>query len=170
MALWMCRAQNRRRFPRKIFPLCKFLQSKSQLPFKMQIYSMKLKKRLEASGVGYGDVSREAWSKILRNQPRIGFIATPPTTRSNHILKLSRPISPKPLKLAILLLGVTDLTISMPSQGARANHWRDPPEKICDLRIMNSGGDQSCNRIIRPIKRRVGKRTPLQRISTTRST
>ena len=35
-------------------------------------------KALESSKVVYGEVSREAWSKILHNQPRIGYLATPP--------------------------------------------------------------------------------------------
>lgn len=34
-------------------------------------------KALEAAKIGYGEISREAWGKILRNQPRIGYIATP---------------------------------------------------------------------------------------------
>jgi GAF domain-containing protein len=37
-------------------------------------------KALQASRDVYGDVSREAWKKVLRNQPRIGYIATPAGT------------------------------------------------------------------------------------------
>jgi GAF domain-containing protein len=37
-------------------------------------------KALQASREVFGDVSREAWKKVLRNQPRIGYIATPSGT------------------------------------------------------------------------------------------
>lgn len=37
-------------------------------------------KALQASREVYGDVSRDAWKKVLRNQPRIGYIATPSGT------------------------------------------------------------------------------------------
>lgn len=37
-------------------------------------------KALETARLAYGELSREAWSRILRNQPRVGFIATPPAT------------------------------------------------------------------------------------------
>ncbi len=41
-------------------------------------------KALQASREVFGDVSREAWKKVLRNQPRIGYIATPSgTTQMN---------------------------------------------------------------------------------------
>jgi GAF domain-containing protein len=41
-------------------------------------------KALEAARQGYGEASRDAWGKILRNQPRIGYIATPPGTTETH--------------------------------------------------------------------------------------
>jgi GAF domain-containing protein len=40
-------------------------------------------KALQASREVYGDVSREAWKKVLRNQPRIGYIATPDHYRAD---------------------------------------------------------------------------------------
>lgn len=45
-------------------------------------------KALEAARIGYGELSREAWSKILQDQERIGFLATPPATiqvYSDHV-------------------------------------------------------------------------------------
>ena len=37
-------------------------------------------KALEASKAIYGNISREAWGKILRTEPLISFLATPPVT------------------------------------------------------------------------------------------
>lgn len=37
-------------------------------------------KALESARLAYGELTREAWSRILRNQPQVGFIATPPAT------------------------------------------------------------------------------------------
>ena len=37
-------------------------------------------KALEAARLTYGQLSREAWGKILRNQPKIGYLATTPAT------------------------------------------------------------------------------------------
>lgn len=37
-------------------------------------------KTLESARLAYGELTREAWSRILRNQPQVGFIATPPAT------------------------------------------------------------------------------------------
>ncbi len=70
-------------------------------------------KALEASRLSYGDVSREAWSKILRNQPRIGFIATPPTTVQVHSEVLEANLA-KAIETGDLIIGSDGLTISMP--------------------------------------------------------
>lgn len=35
---------------------------------------------LETARVLYGEASRDAWSKIIRSEPRIGYVATPPAT------------------------------------------------------------------------------------------
>lgn len=72
-----------------------------------------IEKALEASRVGYGDVSREAWSKILRNQPRIGFIATPPVTLQTHSESLEPNLS-KAFETGDLIIGNDNLTISIP--------------------------------------------------------
>lgn len=37
-------------------------------------------KALETSRLLYGEASRDAWSKIIRSQPRIAYVATPPAT------------------------------------------------------------------------------------------
>lgn len=37
-------------------------------------------KALETARATYGQMSREAWNKILRNQAKIGYLATPPAT------------------------------------------------------------------------------------------
>jgi len=68
---------------------------------------------VEAARFAYGDVSRDAWSKILSNQPRIGYIATQPTT-----LKLigaeMEPSLAKALDTGDIILGPDGLTISVP--------------------------------------------------------
>lgn len=70
-------------------------------------------KALEAARVGYGEVSREAWSKILRNQPRIGYIATQPATVETHEDKVE-PSLTKAFETGDLILGADGLTISVP--------------------------------------------------------
>ena len=70
-------------------------------------------KALETSRRSYGDVSREAWSKILRNQPRIGFLATPPTTVQIHSEILEVNLA-KAIETGDLIIGSDGLTISMP--------------------------------------------------------
>ena len=70
-------------------------------------------KALETSRMSYGEVSREAWSKILRNQPRIGFLATPPTTVQIHSENLEANLA-KAFETGDLIIGSDGLTISMP--------------------------------------------------------
>jgi GAF domain-containing protein/HAMP domain-containing protein len=70
-------------------------------------------KALEASRMSYGNVSRDAWSKILRNQPRIGFLATPPTTVQVHSETLEVNLA-KAIETGDLIIGSDGLTISMP--------------------------------------------------------
>lgn len=70
-------------------------------------------KALEAARVTYGQLSREAWSKILRNQARIGFIATPPITIQIQEPNLEPSIA-KAIETGDLILGSDGLTISVP--------------------------------------------------------
>jgi GAF domain-containing protein len=70
-------------------------------------------KALEASRVTYGEISREAWSKILRNQPRIGFIATPPATVQTYSEKME-PNLTKAFESGGLVIGEDKMTISLP--------------------------------------------------------
>ncbi|MDO9303233.1 MAG: GAF domain-containing protein [Anaerolineales bacterium] len=70
-------------------------------------------KALETSRISYGEVSRGAWSKILRNQPRIGFLATPPTTVQIHSDILEVNLA-KAFETGDLIIGSDGLTISMP--------------------------------------------------------
>lgn len=70
-------------------------------------------KALEASRVTYGEKSREAWSKILRSQPRIGFIATPPATVQTHSEKMD-PALAKAFETGGLVTDEDKLTISLP--------------------------------------------------------
>jgi GAF domain-containing protein/methyl-accepting chemotaxis protein len=68
---------------------------------------------VEASRLAYGEVSREAWSKILNNQPRIGFVATQPTTVETHGDDVE-PSLTKAFDTGDLILGADGLTISVP--------------------------------------------------------
>jgi GAF domain-containing protein/HAMP domain-containing protein len=70
-------------------------------------------KALETSRISYGNLSRGAWSKILRNQPRIGFLATPPTTVRIHSENLELNLA-KAFETGDLIIGSDGLTISMP--------------------------------------------------------
>jgi GAF domain-containing protein len=70
-------------------------------------------KALETSRASYGDVSRDAWRKILSNQPRIGFLATPPTTVQIHSETLEVNLA-KAIESGDLIIGSDGLTISMP--------------------------------------------------------
>lgn len=70
-------------------------------------------KALDASRTAYSEVSREAWSKILRNQQRIGFIATPPTTTQTYSETLE-PSLAKAFETGDIIIGKDNLTISIP--------------------------------------------------------
>lgn len=70
-------------------------------------------KALEAARVVYGEVSRDAWSKILRNQARIGFIATPPATVQTYGETLETTLA-QAFETGDLILGSDGLTISVP--------------------------------------------------------
>ena len=70
-------------------------------------------KALGAARVVYGEVSREAWSKILHNQPRIGYIATQPATVEMHGDQIEPSIA-KAFETGDLILGSDGLTISVP--------------------------------------------------------
>lgn len=70
-------------------------------------------KALEAARVAYGELTREAWIKILRNQPRIGFLATPPATIQVEGDTLEPSLS-KALDSGDLILSGDELTISVP--------------------------------------------------------
>lgn len=69
-------------------------------------------KALDAARVGYGEVSREAWGKILRNQPQIGFLSTAPeiTVQTNSM----EPNLAKAIQTGDLILDNEGLTIGVP--------------------------------------------------------
>lgn len=70
-------------------------------------------KALESARMGYGEMSREAWGKILREQPRIGFLSTPPGTTQLHSEVVEANIA-KAFETGDVVLGVDNLTISLP--------------------------------------------------------
>jgi len=70
-------------------------------------------KALETTRMGYAEISRGAWSKILHDQPRIGFLATPPTTIQIHSEHLESNLA-KAVEMGDLIFGSDGLTISMP--------------------------------------------------------
>ncbi len=72
-----------------------------------------IERALEASRIGYGEISREAWSKILRNQPRVGFIATPPATIQIYS-ETQEPLLAKAFETGDLIIGADNLTVSVP--------------------------------------------------------
>jgi GAF domain-containing protein len=72
-----------------------------------------IQKALETSRISYGEISREAWIKILRNQPRVGFIATPPATVQTYSESLE-PNLVKAFETGDLIMGNDNLTISVP--------------------------------------------------------
>jgi GAF domain-containing protein len=61
----------------------------------------------------YGEISREAWGKILRNQPRIGYLSTPPGTIQMHS-EIMEPNLAKAFETGDVVLGSDNLTISVP--------------------------------------------------------
>jgi GAF domain-containing protein len=70
-------------------------------------------KAIETARMGYAEISRGAWSKILHDQLRIGFLATPPTTVQIHSENLE-PNLTKAFETGDLIIGSDGLTISMP--------------------------------------------------------
>lgn len=68
---------------------------------------------LESARMVYGEMSREAWSKILRDQPRVGFIATPPGTVQTHSEVLEMHLA-KAFETGDIVLGSDNLTICVP--------------------------------------------------------
>jgi GAF domain-containing protein len=70
-------------------------------------------KALETARTSYAEISRDAWSKILHNQPRIGFLATPPTTVQIHSDNLEANLA-KAVETGDLIIGSDGLTISIP--------------------------------------------------------
>ncbi|MBI3163258.1 MAG: GAF domain-containing protein [Anaerolineales bacterium] len=68
---------------------------------------------LESSRSSYGQLSREAWGRILRSQARINYLSTPPAT-----VKLEdetvEPVISRAIESGDLILGSDGLTISVP--------------------------------------------------------
>ena len=70
-------------------------------------------KALESASLAFGELSREAWSKILNSQPRINYISTQPATveiQNDHI----EPSLAKAFETGDLILGTDGVTISIP--------------------------------------------------------
>lgn len=70
-------------------------------------------KALDSARMVYGELSREAWIKILRNQPRIGYLATAPGTVQMHSEILETNLA-KAFDSGDVVLGSDNLTISVP--------------------------------------------------------
>lgn len=70
-------------------------------------------KALEKARTVYGDMSREAWGKILRDQPSIGFLATAPGTIQLHADAMEPHIA-KAFESGDIVTGSDNLTISVP--------------------------------------------------------
>lgn len=75
--------------------------------------SAETEKALEASRLAYGEISRESWIKILREQSRIGYIATPPSVIETQPDTLDSNIA-KAMNTGDLILDDDNLTISVP--------------------------------------------------------
>ena len=72
-----------------------------------------IEKALEASKLVYGEISREAWGKILRNQPRTSFLATMPATVQIYS-EVFDPSIIKAVETGDIIIGNDSLTISVP--------------------------------------------------------
>ncbi len=70
-------------------------------------------KALEASREVYGDVSREAWKKVIRNQSRIGYIATPTGISPTHSESLE-PNLVRSFETGKVVTNSDGLTITVP--------------------------------------------------------
>lgn len=71
-----------------------------------------IEKALEASRLAYGEISREAWIKILRSRPNIGYISTP--FGVSEIQTTPDPMIAKAIETGDLILGDDGLSISVP--------------------------------------------------------
>jgi GAF domain-containing protein/HAMP domain-containing protein len=72
-----------------------------------------IEKALETSRLNYGQLSREAWGRILRSQPRIGFLATAPATVQTQPDNLDSSLS-KAFETGNTIIGSDGLTLSLP--------------------------------------------------------
>jgi GAF domain-containing protein len=70
-------------------------------------------KALESARVGYGELSRDAWSRIISNQPRIGFISTPPATVQTRS-EVLEPSLARAFETGDLTVSNDGFTISLP--------------------------------------------------------
>jgi len=70
-------------------------------------------KALEAARISYSQVTREAWSKIIRNQRHLTFIATPPDT-SQKFSETKEPSLAKAFETGDIIIGNDNLSISIP--------------------------------------------------------
>lgn len=70
-------------------------------------------KALDSARATYGQMSREAWSKMLRTQSKIGFLATPPSTIQIQSSEVEPSIA-RAIETGDLILGSDGLTISVP--------------------------------------------------------
>lgn len=70
-------------------------------------------KALDAARTVYGEMSRDAWIKILRNQSRVGYLATPPATVQMNTEALE-PHLAKAYETGDVVIGSDNLTISIP--------------------------------------------------------
>jgi GAF domain-containing protein len=70
-------------------------------------------KALETARMSYAEISRGAWNKILHDQPRIGFLATPPATVQIHSEHLE-PNLAQAVESGNIIVGNDGLTVSMP--------------------------------------------------------
>jgi len=70
-------------------------------------------KALESARMVYGEMSRVAWGKILRDQPRVSFIATSPITEQIHSQDME-PNLAKAVETGDVVLGGDNLTICVP--------------------------------------------------------
>lgn len=72
-------------------------------------------KALETARLISGEISREAWSRILRSEPRIGFIATPPATEQFQPEAMDTDAS-KAFETGKVVVSADGLTIHVPIQ------------------------------------------------------
>lgn len=70
-------------------------------------------KALETSKVLFGDVSREAWGKILQNQAGIDYLATSPGTVQINAGKIEPNIA-KAVETGDIIIGSDNLTVTVP--------------------------------------------------------